>query len=128
VGLITKHGDPDRRFANQLRVKGVDKMDALVKRPPCDCGSDLDDDRGYGTGAVPLRWLTAPGAESRQAIGWGSRRLLLGACSPCSLIPPMLARYAKCICRAWRTRKLSCFPASAGASMQRISENDEPGR
>ncbi len=70
VGLITKHGILIVEFANQLREKGVDRMEAIVEASSLRLRPILMTTAAMVLGAIPLALATGAGAESRQAIGW----------------------------------------------------------
>jgi len=70
VGLITKHGILIVEFANQLRARGMEKMDALVEAATLRLRPILMTTAAMVLGAVPLALAHGAGAESRQAIGW----------------------------------------------------------
>ena len=70
VGLITKHGILIVEFANQLRTKGMEKMEAIVEAATLRLRPILMTTAAMVLGAIPLAFATAAGSESRQAIGW----------------------------------------------------------
>src|SRR5262249_31947983 len=70
VGLITKHGILIVEFANQLRAKGMEKMEALIQAASLRLRPILMTTAAMVLGAVPLALAHGAGAESRQAIGW----------------------------------------------------------
>jgi multidrug efflux pump len=119
VGLITKHGILIVEFANQLRVKGMDKMDALVEAATLRLRPILMTTAAMVLGAVPLALAHGAGAESRQAIGWvvvGG--LLLGTLLTLFVIPTMYS----VLVRSVHLPRLAdddvvVLPAGAGASM-----------
>jgi multidrug efflux pump len=119
VGLITKHGILIVEFANQLRVKGMDKMDALVEAATLRLRPILMTTAAMVLGAVPLAMAHGAGAESRQAIGWvvvGG--LLLGTLLTLFVIPTMYS----VLVRSVHLPRLAdddvvVLPAGAGASM-----------
>jgi multidrug efflux pump len=119
VGLITKHGILIVEFANQLRVKGMDKMDALVEAATLRLRPILMTTAAMVLGAVPLALAHGAGAESRQAIGWvivGG--LLLGTLLTLFVIPTM---YSVLVRKVHLSRledeDAIVLPAGAGASM-----------
>jgi multidrug efflux pump len=70
VGLITKHGILIVEFANQLRTKGLEKIDAVTQAATLRLRPILMTTSAMVLGAVPLALARGAGAESRQAIGW----------------------------------------------------------
>ena len=119
VGLITKHGILIVEFANQLRVKGMDKMDALVEAATLRLRPILMTTAAMVLGAVPLALAHGAGAESRQAIGWvivGG--LLLGTLLTLFVIPTV---YSVLVRKVHLPRLADddaiVLPAGAGASM-----------
>ncbi|MBK8016601.1 MAG: efflux RND transporter permease subunit [Betaproteobacteria bacterium] len=70
VGLITKHGILIVEFANQLRAKGMAKMDAIVEAATLRLRPILMTTAAMVLGAIPLALSHGAGSESRQAIGW----------------------------------------------------------
>ena len=70
VGLITKHGILIVEFANQLRTKGMEKMEAVVEAATLRLRPILMTTAAMVLGAIPLAFATGAGSESRQAIGW----------------------------------------------------------
>jgi multidrug efflux pump len=70
VGLITKHGILIVEFANQLRVKGMAKIEAVTEAATLRLRPILMTTAAMVLGAVPLAVSHGAGAESRQAIGW----------------------------------------------------------
>ena len=119
VGLITKHGILIVEFANQLRVKGMEKMDALVEAATLRLRPILMTTAAMVLGAVPLALAHGAGAESRQAIGWvivGG--LLLGTLLTLFVIPTV---YSVLVRKVHLPRladeEAIVLPAGAGASM-----------
>jgi multidrug efflux pump len=70
IGLITKNGILIVEFANQLRDKGHEKVEALVEACALRLRPILMTTAATVLGAVPLAMATGAGAESRSAIGW----------------------------------------------------------
>jgi multidrug efflux pump len=70
VGLITKHGILIVEFANQLRRKGMERIDAVVEAATLRLRPILMTTAAMVLGAVPLALSRGAGAEARQAIGW----------------------------------------------------------
>jgi multidrug efflux pump len=92
VGLITKHGILIVEFANQLRTKGVAKVEAVTQAATLRLRPILMTTSAMVLGAVPLALAHGAGAESRQAIGWvivGG--LLLGTLLTLFVIPTVYA-------------------------------------
>jgi multidrug efflux pump len=119
VGLITKHGILIVEFANQLRVKGMDKMDALVEAATLRLRPILMTTAAMVLGAVPLALAHGAGAESRQAIGWvvvGG--LLLGTLLTLFVIPTMYSVLVRKVhLPSLADDDVVVLPAGAGASM-----------
>jgi multidrug efflux pump len=70
IGLITKNGILIVEFTNQLRDKGLGKIEALVEACALRLRPILMTTLATVLGAVPLAVATGAGAESRSAIGW----------------------------------------------------------
>jgi multidrug efflux pump len=70
VGLITKHGILIVEFANQMRERGMDMLEAVVKAASQRLRPILMTTGAMVLGAVPLALSTGAGAESRIQIGW----------------------------------------------------------
>jgi multidrug efflux pump len=70
IGLITKNGILIVEFANQLRDKGKEKVEALVEACALRLRPILMTTAATVLGALPLAIATGAGAESRSAIGW----------------------------------------------------------
>ncbi|MFZ0106187.1 MAG: efflux RND transporter permease subunit, partial [Thiobacillus sp.] len=70
VGLITKHGILIVEFANQLRARGQDKVEAVIKAASLRLRPILMTTAAMVLGAVPLAITSGAGAESRSPIGW----------------------------------------------------------
>jgi multidrug efflux pump len=90
VGLITKHGILIVEFANQLRIKGMEKFEAVAEAATLRLRPILMTTAAMVLGALPLAISHGAGAESRQAIGWvvvGG--LLLGTFLTLFVIPTM---------------------------------------
>ena len=119
VGLITKHGILIVEFANQLRVKGMDKIDALVEAATLRLRPILMTTAAMVLGAVPLALAHGAGAESRQAIGWvvvGG--LLLGTLLTLFVIPTMYSLLVRKVhLPSLADEEAIVLPAGAGASM-----------
>src|SRR5215510_8747911 len=96
VGLITKHGILIVEFANQLRAKGMEKMEALIQAATLRLRPILMTTAAMVLGAVPLALARGAGAESRQAIGWvvvGG--LLLGTLLTLFVIPTIYSVFMR---------------------------------
>jgi multidrug efflux pump len=70
VGLITKHGILIVEFANQLRERGKDKLEAVVEAATLRLRPILMTTGAMVLGAVPLALATGAGAEARRPIGF----------------------------------------------------------
>ena len=70
VGLITKHGILIVEFANQLRGRGREKVEAVIEAASLRLRPILMTTAAMVLGAVPLAIATGAGAESRSPIGW----------------------------------------------------------
>ena len=70
VGLITKHGILIVEFANQLREKGMDTLQAVQQSAAQRLRPILMTTGAMVLGALPLALATGAGAESRSQIGW----------------------------------------------------------
>jgi multidrug efflux pump len=119
VGLITKHGILIVEFANQLRAKGMDKMEALIEAATLRLRPILMTTAAMVLGAVPLAVAHGAGAESRQAIGWvvvGG--LLLGTFLTLFVIPTMYSVFVRKVhLPSLEDEDAVVLPAGAGASM-----------
>ncbi len=92
VGLITKHGILIVEFANQLRNRGMEKLDAVTQAATLRLRPILMTTGAMVLGAVPLAIAHGAGAEARQPIGLvivGG--LLLGTLLTLYVIPVMYA-------------------------------------
>jgi multidrug efflux pump len=70
IGLITKHGILIVEFANQLRGRGMDKLQAVTEAAALRLRPILMTTGAMVLGAVPLAIAHGAGAETRQPIGW----------------------------------------------------------
>ncbi|MBI4207536.1 MAG: efflux RND transporter permease subunit, partial [Betaproteobacteria bacterium] len=70
IGLITKNGILIVEFTNQLRDRGMDKIEALIQASTLRLRPILMTSAATVLGAVPLATAAGAGAESRSAIGW----------------------------------------------------------
>ena len=70
IGLVTKNGILIVEFANQLREKGKDKLEAVIEASALRLRPILMTSLATVLGALPLATAVGPGAESRQPIGW----------------------------------------------------------
>jgi multidrug efflux pump len=120
VGLITKHGILIVEFANQLRAKGMERMDAVVEASTLRLRPILMTTAAMVLGAVPLALAHGAGAESRQAIGWvvvGG--LLLGTLLTLFVIPTMYSIMVRKVrLPTLEDEDAIVLPAGAGASMR----------
>src|SRR5262249_10862355 len=96
VGLITKHGILIVEFANQLRARGMARMEAIIEAATLRLRPILMTTAAMVLGAVPLALARGAGAESRQAIGWvvvGG--LLLGTLLTLFVIPTIYSVFVR---------------------------------
>jgi len=106
-------------FANQLRAKGMDRMDAVIEASTLRLRPILMTTAAMVLGAVPLALSHGAGAESRQAIGWvvvGG--LILGTLLTLFVIPTIysvLVRRVRIIQE--EEPDAIAVPSGAGASM-----------
>ena len=70
VGLITKHGILIVEFANQLRARGMDKVEAIIEAATLRLRPILMTTGAMVLGAIPLALAFGAGAEARRPIGW----------------------------------------------------------
>jgi len=70
VGLITKHGILIVEFANQLRLQGLEVVEAVKQSAAMRLRPILMTTGAMVLGAMPLALASGAGAESRQQIGW----------------------------------------------------------
>jgi len=70
IGLITKNGILIVEFANQLRGRGLEKVEALIEASTLRLRPILMTSLATTFGAMPLALAIGAGAESRSAIGW----------------------------------------------------------
>ncbi len=70
VGLITKNGILIVEFSNQLRRKGLEKVEAVIEASTLRLRPILMTSLATVLGALPLALSAGAGAEARQAIGW----------------------------------------------------------
>ncbi len=70
IGLITKHGILLVDFANSLRDKGLEKVEAVIESAKRRLRPILMTTFAMVIGAIPLALADGAGAESRQQIGW----------------------------------------------------------
>jgi multidrug efflux pump len=69
IGLITKNGILIVEFTNQLRDRGMEKIEALIKASTLRLRPIVMTSAATILGAVPLAIAAGAGAESRSAIG-----------------------------------------------------------
>jgi multidrug efflux pump len=117
VGLITKHGILIVEFANQLRTRGMSRMDAVVEAATLRLRPILMTTAAMVLGAVPLAFAHGAGAESRQAIGWvvvGG--LLVGTLLTLFVIPTIYSLLVRTVHLPGVTDdELPAIPTAAGA-------------
>jgi multidrug efflux pump len=70
IGLITKNGILIVEFTNQLRDRGMSKIEALIEASCLRLRPILMTSAATVLGAVPLAIAAGAGSESRSAIGW----------------------------------------------------------
>ena len=70
IGLITKNGILIVEFANQLRGRGMAKLEAAIEASVLRLRPILMTSLATVLGATPLALASGAGAEARQAIGW----------------------------------------------------------
>ena len=70
IGLITKHGILIVEFANQLRERGMHRIEAVIEASALRLRPILMTTGAMVLGTLPLAQATGAGAESRQPIGW----------------------------------------------------------
>jgi multidrug efflux pump len=113
VGLITKHGILIVEFTNQLRMQGMETIDALVKASSQRLRPILMTTGAMVLGALPLALASGAGAESRTQIGWvivGG--MSLGTLLTVFVVPTMYALFARKAVPGAKTAKVR--NASAG--------------
>ena len=107
-------------FANQLRAKGIERMDAVVEASTLRLRPILMTTAAMVLGAVPLALAHGAGAESRQAIGWvvvGG--LLLGTLLTLFVIPTMYSMMVRKVrLPTLEDEDAIVLPPGAGASMR----------
>ncbi len=119
VGLITKHGILIVEFANQLREKGVERMEAIVEASTLRLRPILMTTAAMVLGAIPLALATGAGAESRQAIGWvivGG--LVVGTLLTLFVIPTIYSVLARSVHKPYLEEDLATLPPAAAAAEQ----------
>jgi multidrug efflux pump len=70
VGLVAKNGILIVEFANQLRERGMDTLEAVVDAAVLRLRPILMTTGAMVLGALPLALASGAGAEARQQIGW----------------------------------------------------------
>ena len=70
IGLVTKNGILIVEFTNQLRDRGIEKIEAVIEASALRLRPILMTSFATVLGAVPLALASGAGAESRQPIGW----------------------------------------------------------
>ena len=112
VGLITKHGILIVEFTNQLRMQGMEMVDALVKASSQRLRPILMTTGAMVLGALPLALASGAGAESRTQIGWvivGG--MSLGTLLTVFVVPTMYALFARQAVPGAKTAELQEAPA-----------------
>ncbi|HXC05616.1 MAG TPA: efflux RND transporter permease subunit, partial [Bacteroidia bacterium] len=69
VGLVTKNGILIVEFANQLREKGLSKMDAIIEASTARLRPILMTSLATALGALPIALALGAGAKSRMSMG-----------------------------------------------------------
>jgi len=121
VGLITKHGILIVEFANQLRARGLDKVEAVVEASVLRLRPILMTTGAMVLGSIPLAFANGAGAEGRQAIGWvivGG--LLMGTLFTLYVVPVAYTLFAR--------RSLPRYVRETAASENRDAARTRPGR
>ncbi len=98
VGLITKNGILIVEFANQLRLTGLNRHEAVLEAATLRLRPILMTTLATILGAIPLALAVGAGAESRQQIGWvivGG--LLLGTALTLSVVPVAYTLLARAV-------------------------------
>jgi multidrug efflux pump len=70
IGLITKNGILIVEFANQLRQRGMRRVEAVIEASTLRLRPILMTSLATVLGALPLALAAGAGSEARQAIGW----------------------------------------------------------
>jgi len=70
IGLITKNGILIVEFANQLRARGLSKLEAVIESSTLRLRPILMTSLATVLGALPLALAAGAGSEARAAIGW----------------------------------------------------------
>jgi len=70
IGLITKHGILIVEFANQLRERGMPRLEAVIEAATLRLRPILMTTGAMVLGTLPLALATGAGSEARQPIGW----------------------------------------------------------
>ncbi|MDB5844628.1 MAG: acriflavin resistance protein, partial [Polaromonas sp.] len=112
VGLITKHGILIVEFTNQLRMQGMEMIDALVKASSQRLRPILMTTGAMVLGALPLALASGAGAESRTQIGWvivGG--MSLGTLLTVFVVPTMYALFARAAVPGAKTAEVRDAPA-----------------
>ncbi len=122
IGLITKHGILIVEFANQLRARGMPKLDAVIEAATLRLRPILMTTGAMVLGAVPLALATGAGAEARQPIGWvivGG--LLLGTLFTLFVIPTAYLLLVRARGQAAETQAPAPAAASGGMHAKQVS-------
>ena len=101
IGLITKHGILIVEFANQMRDKGADTLDAVSEASVLRLRPILMTTGATVLGALPLALAAGAGSESRQAIGW----TIVGGLTFGTLFTLFVVPTAYSFAAQWVTRK-----------------------
>jgi multidrug efflux pump len=105
IGLVTKNGILIVEFANQLRLKGLDRGAAVLEAATLRLRPILMTTLATILGAIPLALAVGAGAESRQQIGWvivGG--LLLGTFLSLFVVPVAYSLLTARVATAWKCR------------------------
>jgi len=70
IGLITKNGILIVEFANQLRARGMSKLEAVIESSTLRLRPILMTSLATVLGALPLALASGAGSEARESIGW----------------------------------------------------------
>ncbi len=109
IGLIAKHGILIVEFANQLRERGENALDAVAQAAQQRLRPILMTTGAMVLGAMPLAWAAGAGAEARQDIGWvivGG--LLVGTTFTLFVVPSIYLLFAR-----WRPHAHAAIAESA---------------
>ncbi len=110
IGLITKNGILIVEFANQLRTRGLSKLEAVIESSALRLRPILMTSLATVLGALPLALAAGAGSEARQAIGW----VVVGGLSVGTLFTLFVIPTAYLLL-ARETHPLEAQPAAGGA-------------